>query len=58
MHNQRKKGEENPKRGKSNKYGTRDWEVFRWKNNLKQNSNYNSCQKRNKRNEIELCTQP
>jgi hypothetical protein len=46
------------KSNKSNKYGTRDQEVFGWKNNLKQNIDYNSCQNRNKSIEIELSTQP
>jgi hypothetical protein len=42
----------------SNKYGTRDQEVFGWRNNLKQNIDYNNCQNRNKSIKIELSTQP
>jgi hypothetical protein len=33
-------------------------EVFGWRNNLKHNIDYNSCQKKNKNNEIKLTTQP
>jgi hypothetical protein len=33
-------------------------EVFGWRNNSKHIIDYNNCQKRNKRNDIELATQP
>jgi hypothetical protein len=58
MHNQRKKGKETQEWSRFLKYGAKDQEIFGWKNNLKQNTNYNTCQKRNKNIEIKLSTQP